>query len=285
MIHREGNGGQTFWMGLPFVWETDGAGNWTDARLAIAGGTAAVSWNYEDPDPDVVATYAGSTASYAIPHANQCASCHSTTDKQPGAAPIGLKVRLLNRPMDYGNGPENQLQHWVDLGLLAGAPALAVDGAHVATNVQRLPRFNVPGDAFQIPASEPGRLALMTSAEIEKEMRARAWLESNCAHCHNRDGLAQSTGVFFDVFRKVNVNHGVCKRPTTAGSSSGGHEFDILPGSAADSILSFRIHANDPGARMPPLARSVVHTEAAALVDDWITSVIDGRYEGSGCEQ
>ncbi len=285
LIHRQGNGGQTFWEGMPFIWETDGAGHRTDARLAIGGGTASVSWSYEDPDPDVTATYTGSTAHYAIPHANQCGSCHSNDDKEPGDSPIGLKVRLLNRPLDYGSGAENQLQHWVDLGLLSGAPPLAVDGNHIATTVQRLPRFNVPNDPFAIPASEPSRLAQMTAAEIDKEMRARAWLESNCAHCHNRDGIAQSTGVFFDVFRKVDVNHGVCKRPTTAGSSSGGHEYDILPGSAADSILSFRIHATDPGARMPPIARSVTHEQAVAVVDDWITSVIDARYEGAGCAQ
>jgi uncharacterized repeat protein (TIGR03806 family) len=285
LIHRAGPNGETFWVGLPFIWETDGAGNRTDARLAVAGGTAAVSWNYEDPDPDVTATYAGSTASYAIPNANQCGSCHSTDDKEPGSSPIGLKVRLLNRALDYGGGPENQLQHWIDVGRLAGAPALAVDGTtHVATNVQRLPRFNVPNDAASIPASEPSRLALLSAGEIDQELRARAWLESNCAHCHNQKGLAQSTGVFFDAFRKVNVNFGVCKRPTTAGSSSGGHTFDVVPGSAADSILSFRIHATEPGIRMPPIARTVVHDQGTAVVDAWITSVIDDRYEGSGCQ-
>jgi hypothetical protein len=146
--------------------------------------------------------------------------------------------------MDYGSGPENQLQHWVDLGLLTGAPALTVDGAEIATNVQRLPRFNVPNDAFSVPTVEQARLDQMTAGEIDTEMRARAYLESNCAHCHNQKGIAQSTGVFFDVFRKVNVNHGVCKRPTTAGSSSGGHEFDILP--VAQPTRSSRIASTRP---------------------------------------
>ncbi len=186
--------------------------------------------------------------------------------------------------MNYGSGPENQLQHWIDLGLLAGAPTLTVDAGGIATNVMRTPRYNVPGDAFSIPASEQGRLDQMSGGEIDKEMRARAWLESNCAHCHNQNGLAQSTGVFFDIFRKVNVNFGVCKRPTTAGSSSGGHTFDIVPGSAAGSILSYRVHSVDPGSQMPPLARSVTHDEGLTVLDDWITSVIDSRYESSGCQ-
>ena len=284
LIHRQGALGETFWVGLPFIWETDGDGNRTDARLAVAGGTASVSWSYEDPDPDVTATYVGSTPSYAIPNANQCGSCHSNDDKQPGSSPIGLKVRLLNRAMTYGGAPENQLEHWIDAGLLAGAPSLAVDGSGIATNVQRLPRFNVANDAFSIPAGEPARLAQLSAAEVDQELRARAWLESNCAHCHNQKGLAQSTGVFLDVFRKVNVNYGVCKTPTTAGSSSGGRLYDIVPGSADESILSYRTHATAPGIRMPPIARSVAHDEGAAIVDAWITSVIDARYESAGCE-
>ena len=43
--------------------------------------------------------------SYLIPNANQCGTCHVNDDKDPGDSPIGTKVRLLNRPMDYGSGP------------------------------------------------------------------------------------------------------------------------------------------------------------------------------------
>lgn len=285
LIHREAPDGSSFWEGMAFLWETDGAGNRTDARLAVAGGTASVAWNFQDPDPDVAKSYAGSTPSYSIPHANQCGNCHINDDKQPGDAPIGLKVRLLNRPMDYGSGPENQLQHWVDTGLLSGAPALVLDGDLVASNALRNPRFDVPNDTANVPASEPGRLAQMSAGEIDLELRARAWLESNCAHCHNRDGLAQSTGVFLDTFRTVNINYGVCKSPTTAGSSSGGRDFDIVPGSALDSIMSFRIHESDPSTQMPPIARSVSHDEAVAVFDAWVDTVVDDRYDGAGCEQ
>jgi len=35
---------------------------------------------------------------------------------------------------------------------------------------------------------------------------------------------------------------------------------------------------------MPPVARSVEHDEGAALLDAWIDGVVDGRYEGSGCQ-
>jgi len=52
---------------------------------------------------------------------------------------------------------------------------------------------------------------------------------------------------------------------------------------AADSIVSFRLHSENPSTQMPPISRSVAHDEAVAIVDDWISSVVDGRYESAGC--
>lgn len=285
LIHRDAGDGETLWEGMAYQWETDGTGQRTDARLALSGGKAAVSWNYPDPDPAVNNTYVGSSSNYAIPHPNQCGSCHTNEDRQPGDAPIGPKVRLLNRPMDYdGDGmPDaNQLQHWVDLGLLASAPDLGVNAELIAANAQRLPRFDVPGDSFNIPGVQ--RNHPVTSAEHNTEMRVRAWLETNCAHCHNRKGLASSTGLFLDAFRKIDNAYGVCKSPITAGSSSGGRLHDIVPGSAGDSILSYRMHAEDSSINMPPIARSVNHDEAVALVDLWINTVVNSSYEDAGCE-
>jgi hypothetical protein len=90
--------------------------------------------------------------------------------------------------------------------------------------------------------------------------------------------------VFFDVFRNVNINYGICKFPNTAGSASGGRDYDIVPGSADDSIASFRIHAQDSSVNMPPVARSVVHDEGVALIDFWINTVLDSSYGNAGCE-
>ena len=96
--------------------------------------------------------------------------------------------------------------------------------------------------------------------------------------------MASSTGVFFDAFRKVNLNYGLCKFPNTAGSASGGNDYDIVPGSAAESIVSYRIHAEDSSINMPPVARSVFHAEGVSLIDDWITNVVNGSYDNAGCE-
>jgi len=285
LIHRDAGNGSSLWEGMAYTWKKDASGKRVDADLALSGGKASVSWNYADPDPAVGKTYVGSTNAYTIPHPNQCGSCHSNEDRQAGDAPIGPKVRLLNRPMDYDNNgaaEANQLQHWVDLGILAGAPALGVDGSLIAVKAQRLPRFDVPGDRFILLGVQENHPP--ASAEHNKEQRARAWLETNCAHCHNSKGLASSTGVFFDVFRNVNLNYGICKFPNTAGSASGGREYDIVPGKAGSSIASYRIHAQDSSINMPPVARSVVHAEGAALIDDWINTVVNGSYQGAGCK-
>jgi uncharacterized repeat protein (TIGR03806 family) len=283
LIHRAGQGDSSFWEGMSYVWREDRS----DADIALAGGSKAVSWDYDDTDPDVTATYVGSTDRYAIPTPNQCGNCHNNEDRQAGDAPIGPKVRNLNRGFDYGNGPENQLQHLIDMGKLSGAPILALDSKQIATNANRLPRFNVPGDSYQISSAEAERVAAISDANLE--YRARAWLEVNCAHCHNRKGQAQSTGLYFDVFRKVNLSHGICKEPITAGSSGGGRDYDILPGTAGGatgsegSIISYRVHSVDTSVQMPPIARSVKHGEAVDVLDAWINTVIDASYENADC--
>jgi uncharacterized repeat protein (TIGR03806 family) len=285
IIHRDAGDGESLWEGMAYQWEVDDSGHRVEASLSLSGAKLSASWNYPDPDPEINKTYVGSTDDYVIPHPNQCGNCHNNEDRQPGDAPIGPKVRLLNRPMDYDSDgvPEtNQLQHWVDLGLLDSAPELGVNGQLIATNAQRLPRFDLPGDVFNIPGVQENHPA--GSEAHNTELRARAWLETNCAHCHNNKGLASSTGVFFDVYRNVNLNYGVCKFPNTAGSASGGREYDIVPGHADESIVSFRIHAEDSSINMPPIARSVFHAEGVALIDQWINTVVNGDYQNAGCE-
>ncbi|MGJ8668037.1 MAG: parallel beta-helix domain-containing protein [Oceanococcus sp.] len=284
LIHRQDDDGDSFWEGMAFRWETDEQGNRTDAFLSLAGDVSAVTWNYVDADTGQ--TISGSTDNYVVPHPNQCGTCHLNDDRPAGDAPIGPKVRLLNREMVYDGMAKNQLAHWVDSGLLSGAPAeLQVNADNIAEAALRLPNFQIPGEFINLPASDTGQQAGEDGYDLE--VRARAWLESNCAHCHNRKGLAGSTGVFFDVFRPVNLNYGICKPPNTGGSGSGGRPVAITPASSQDSIVSYRIESNDAGERMPPLARSVSHAEAVNTVNQWINSVVNvdpERYPGSdGC--
>ncbi|MGH8445641.1 MAG: parallel beta-helix domain-containing protein [Solimonas sp.] len=284
LIKRVNKKGQARWDGAAYVWSTENGKR--VAKLALGGGSAAVSWHTTDVDSGQV--HVGSTPNYLIPNANQCLSCHSREDQEAGSAPIGPKVRFMNKPYKpesaFVTGQSrhevagvNQLQYWCSHGLIAGCPDLGVDpSTQIATKVERSPVFNKPGDS-----------GFAANSGQDIEARARAWLEVNCQHCHNVRGFAASTGFYLDSFRKVDTSYGVCKRPTATGQEgNGGRTYDIHPANSADSIMEFRIGptATTPAARMPPLARSVVDEEGHALIQQWIQNVIiadEARYPGS----
>jgi uncharacterized repeat protein (TIGR03806 family) len=210
--------------------------NHAEADLALTGGSADVSGIHSD----------GSERSthYSIPNSNQCVRCHVD------GGPIGLKARLMNRDYDYGAGDENQLDHWSAVGALLGAPDPA--------SAPRIPAFDDPAD---------GTL----------EERAKGYLDINCAHCHSEVGAARNTGLYLIWDAPVDSYYGVCKTTVAAGSSAtGGFEYDIVPGLPEQSVLPYRMAATDPQAAMPELARSVVHEEGLAVVEDWIAALPGG---------
>ncbi|MCG8614273.1 MAG: hypothetical protein MI864_27490, partial [Pseudomonadales bacterium] len=50
--------------------------------------------------------------------------------------------------------------------------------------------------------------------------------------------------------------------------------YDIVPGNGHDSILPYRMEQTSAKDRMPPIGRSLVHTEAVALIRNWIDSLV-----------
>ena len=286
IIKRRNSAGQPRWVGLPYLWKTANDGS-RFAELQIIGATAEVSWDYVDSDSGV--RHAGSTDVYSIPNANQCKNCHTNEDVDPGTAPIGPKVRNLNRPYESESpavtgqsqheiAGRNQIEYLCSTGRMTGCPSdLGVNATtQIAENLPRSPKFNVPGDA-----------GFAAGSDEDIEARTRAWLEVNCQHCHNSRGFAANTGFYLDVFRRVDASYGICKGPTATGADgSGGRAVDIHPGDASRSILEFRISeaAESPAAKMPPIARSVVDIEGHALVEQWINDVVvadESRYPGS----
>lgn len=285
IIKRQRPDGQEYWVGLPYLWqETNGK---RVAKLALSGSTESISWHTTDIDSGE--THSGSTDSYLVPNANQCLSCHGREDGEPGAVPIGLKARFLNKPyypesdfapITHPVAGQNQIAYWCANGILTACPEpLIVDAqSQIATNIERVPVFNKPGDSGAAAFSE---------ADIES--RARAWLEVNCQHCHNVRGFASNTGFYLNSQTSLaeDQNYGICKEPTATGQEgSGGRTFDIHPSNVQDSILAFRLgeEATSAAARMPPIGRSVVDAEAFALIEEWIATVVikdESRYKNS----
>ncbi|MEP3224916.1 MAG: SO2930 family diheme c-type cytochrome [Parasphingorhabdus sp.] len=105
------------------------------------------------------------------------------------------------------------------------------------------------------------------------ESRARAYLDINCAHCHNREGSASNSGLFLTYEEAQPVHLGVGKRPVAAGRGSGGLAFSIAPGQPDQSIMMYRLKSLEPGVAMPEVGRSLVHEEGVALLDSWIRAM------------
>jgi uncharacterized repeat protein (TIGR03806 family) len=219
------------WTALPYIWNAEQ----TDANLDVAGETVDVNWIHHDGRRR--------TNNYIIPNANQCKGCH---DRGQELVPIGPKARHLNRDFAFDDGTENQLDRWVSLGILEGAPA--------SKSAPRLATWNDPST---------GTL----------DERARAWLEINCAHCHNPQGPAKSSGLDLLASQRNPVSFGVLKAPVAAGHGSGGLDHDIVPGQPDRSILAFRIASTHPGIMMPELGKRLVHEEGVALIREWISAM------------
>ena len=146
----------------------------------------------------------------------------------------------------------NQLQAWRRDGLLAGAPQ----------NISEAPRVPRAYDASD------GTL----------EARARAYLDVNCAHCHNPQGPAHTSGLDLRWSQHQPIAWGVGKRPVAAGRGSAGFEFAIDPGHPERSILLYRLRSTDPGVMMPETGRQLVDDRGAALIEEWIAHMdAEGR--------
>ena len=181
---------------------------------------------------------------YVVPDANQCAGCHVTNHASKQLWPIGPKAWQLNRTHDYGGETANQLEHWENLGLLTGLSNKRPSGVH----------WSEPGDATL-------------------EQRARAYLDINCAHCHNEAGAADTSALDLDINTPLGREFGVCKPPVAVGRGSGSRPYDIYPGRPDDSILLYRIQHTEPDIAMPELGRSTIHVEGVALLREWITAM------------
>ena len=99
---------------------------------------------------------------------------------------------------------------------------------------------------------------------------ARAYLDVNCAHCHQPGGGASNSGLDLRWEQSDSYAIGVRKPPVAAGRGAGGMLVSIEPGEPDASILLHRMGSDEPGVAMPELGRSSVDHRAVALVRKWI---------------
>lgn len=213
----------------------------TDAELNIIGAEEPMVYHHENGE-DIEFTY-------VIPDKNQCKNCHQ---KGGQFIPIGPTARSLNKEYPYAEGSMNQLEKWESIGYLKGKPA--------TEDIHKMAVWDDP---------DSGTL----------HDRAMAYLEINCAHCHNPQGSANTSGLNFTIYEDRPFNLGICKAPVSAGKGAGDNDFDIVPGHPEKSITIYRMLSLDPGAMMPELGRSTVHSEGVELIREWIAAMDENLCE------
>lgn len=226
--------------------QPDGERRILETRLLIhkAEGWEAIVYQWNEEQTDAIRVVLGKKVlvewkdkqgvmqqiNYAIPSQPQCKSCHDLSGKM---TPIGPSARQLNRG--------EQLTQWINKGWLNASSETAFP-----------------------------KLASYADANETLDLRARAWLEVNCAHCHRREGPAKNSGLYLLASQTDPYRMGVNKPPIAAGKGSGGLKYSIVPGNPDQSILVHRITSLEPGEMMPELGRSLKHEEGIQLIRDWV---------------
>lgn len=181
--------------------------------------------------------------SYFYPNSSDCQQCHT------GAAnyTLGISTLTLNCTFTYPTSgvTDNQLRTYDHIGLLD--PAL-------------------PAPTDQLPA-----IAGVEDTTESLERRAKAWLHTNCAHCHREGG---NSPVPWDARWDTDVNDmGLIDIRPSAGDIGIEDAYIIKSGDPAKSVLYERITSLDPAIRMPPLASTRVDEDGARVIRAWIYSL------------
>ena len=203
-----------------------------DAYLNYIGKQTKVSWIDMDGK--------NKSIRYNIPNNNQCKNCHL---KGKMVTPIGTTAYQLNKKYSALTSKINQLKYFEEKNILIELP-----------HFNEIPKFPIWNQ--------------INSASVEK--RAKAYLDINCAHCHNPKGNAKNSGLDLSFNQNDLRKRGIFKPPVAAGKGSGNLKYSIVPGHPEESILVHRMKSEDPGVMMPEIGRSIIHSEGIALINKYI---------------
>ncbi|MEX2026254.1 MAG: hypothetical protein WEH44_03120, partial [Pirellulaceae bacterium] len=165
----------------------------------------------------------------------ECQRCHN---KWAGPA-LAFNTPQLNQERDYGGTLLSQLDAFAQMGLLEKP----------------------------VPEKDRPRLADPHDAMANVDARARAYLHTNCAHCHRlHAGGAVLSKLQYDLPLAKTDMVGI--RPTQG--TFGIHAAQVIaPGDPFRSVLLYRM-AKLGGGRMPHIGSSEVDRAGVELVYEWI---------------
>jgi uncharacterized repeat protein (TIGR03806 family) len=155
--------------------------------------------------------------SYEIPSKADCFTCHNNDNT---TVPIGMKLRSMNFTPSFVS--QNQLAYLGSIGMLDGVDASAISV---------LPDW--------------------TDTNFDIFERGRAYIDINCAHCHQPGGPVTNFSLDF--------------RLETAFDDSGIY--------ANRGEIEARVQSISPTYRMPQLGRTIVHEEAVVMLLEYLDAL------------
>lgn len=190
------------------------------------------------------------TANYRIPSGSECITCHGLNESP---LPLGPKPQALNFAISYSDGSQNQLEKMKDFGYISN----------------------------EIPS---GIVSLVDYNDTSKslDLRARSYLDINCASCHRDGGYSQLYPVRFNFTQTADYDAlGFCKEPEININGmipEGEANHIIYKGDHTKSVIYYRMDATleDGPLMMPYIGRSIVHEEGVSLINNWIDSFEEG---------
>lgn len=182
------------------------------------------------------------TVDYKIPSQTECITCHkiNVSNTNESLSPIGTKPQNLNFIYQYANKSNNQLLEWKSRGFL---------GNDTPTNLVSVVNWE---DASQ-----------------SLELRARSYLDANCAHCHRENGYCDYAPQRFNFSNTNLLNLGVC----LPSNNQQFGKYIFQAGNATKSAAINRMNSNLGSVKMPIIGRNTVHTEGVQLISNWINSL------------
>jgi uncharacterized repeat protein (TIGR03806 family) len=175
------------------------------------------------------------------PSAAECMLCHT----QAAGISLGPEVGQLNRDFVYPTTTANQLITLESIGLLADP----------LNDQQKSTAFYAIDDTA-----------------YSAELRARSYLHSNCANCHQPGGPG---GGNIDLRMSASFTAtGLCNQAPLTGDLGQNNPVLLAPGDPDNSILVMRMENLD-STRMPPLGTGMVDADAMSVIRSWV-SVLNG---------
>jgi uncharacterized repeat protein (TIGR03806 family) len=211
------------------------------------GDWAGYSYEWDDPQTDAQLVVGGKTVTidgqeWVYPDDDQCSSCHTAA----AGFSLGLELAQLNTSFEYPSTGRTANQ-------LLTLDAIAM---------------------FASPLGDPSVHPALADPEDPAqsiEMRARAYLHTNCAQCHRPGG---PTPAAIDLRFSVGLDAtGACGIAPQNGDLGISGALIIAPGEPARSVLLERMSRRGDAAQMPPLASTRVDQAGVALVDAWIAAL------------